>query len=428
MTAPDIQTLVQTANAARQKGDFAGARKALGAALAQSPDNPGLLNSLGVLEHDAGQFADAVDWYRRAIAADANAPVLWLNLAKTLRSAEDEAGELQALDAALALDQGLLMAQVRKAEWLDRNGREAEAFAQWSGLSQWLSTADLSQPALADLKSLAETRAKAYSARFAAAVEPVVDAALSGLDYEERRRFDAFFGATLGRRRIYENECAGLKFPMLPADEYFPRSHFPWMDRLETHFEAIRDEVLGLLDAGGAGFAPYVSMPPGTPENKWSELSDSNRWDACYIWKYGQAVEAMHARCPRTVAALSEIERFDIEGRGPTAFFSLLRPHTRIPPHTGVSNMRAIIHLPLVVPDGCSFRVGGETRLWEPGKAFAFDDSIDHEARNDSAEVRAILIFDVWNPHITPAERDLIRNYYRAADASGLAPMEDFSA
>ncbi|HEY0436794.1 MAG TPA: aspartyl/asparaginyl beta-hydroxylase domain-containing protein, partial [Phenylobacterium sp.] len=74
----------------------------------------------------------------------------------------------------------------------------------------------------------------------------------------------------------------------------------------------------------------------------------------------------------------------------------------------GVNNARLIVHLPLVVPPGCGFRVGGTTRQWEPGRAFVFDDTIEHEAWNDSDEPRAVLILDTWNPHVTPPERELV--------------------
>jgi aspartyl/asparaginyl beta-hydroxylase (cupin superfamily) len=38
-----------------------------------------------------------------------------------------------------------------------------------------------------------------------------------------------------------------------------------------------------------------------------------------------------------------------------------------------------------------------------------FDDTIEHEAWNLSDTPRAILIFDIWNPLLTPAERDMIQ-------------------
>jgi len=42
------------------------------------------------------------------------------------------------------------------------------------------------------------------------------------------------------------------------------------------------------------------------------------------------------------------------------------------------------------------------------GEAWVFDDTIEHEAWNDSDQVRVILIIDVWNPFLTEAERRLV--------------------
>jgi aspartyl/asparaginyl beta-hydroxylase (cupin superfamily) len=89
--------------------------------------------------------------------------------------------------------------------------------------------------------------------------------------------------------------------------------------------------------------------------------------------------------------------------------FSILKPGAIIPPHTGVTNIRAVVHLPLVVPSNCGFRVGAESREWREGVAWAFDDTIEHEAWNGSAQPRAILIADAWNPHLCEDERILLR-------------------
>lgn len=67
-----------------------------------------------------------------------------------------------------------------------------------------------------------------------------------------------------------------------------------------------------------------------------------------------------------------------------------------------------MVHLPLIVPSGCGFRVGAERRDWHPGKALVFDDTFEHEAWNDSEVPRAILIFDIWSPRLSIAERDLV--------------------
>ena len=104
-------------------------------------------------------------------------------------------------------------------------------------------------------------------------------------------------------------------------------------------------------------------------------------------------------------------------GTGSPAFFSILDAGPRIPPHTGVTNTRLTVHLPLIVPPGCGFRVGSETREWVPGKAWVFDDTIEHEAWNLSDVPRGVLIFDIWNPFLTPVERDLIRAVTEAVGA-----------
>ena len=161
---------------------------------------------------------------------------------------------------------------------------------------------------------------------------------------------------------------------------------------------------------------PYVSQPAGAPENKWSPLDNNPDWSACFLWEFGRKNEAVCELCPETAAALAAVPQSHVPGKAPNAFFSILRPGAHIPPHTGVTNTRAIIHLPLVVPDGCTFRVGGETRHWREGEAFAFDDTIEHEARNDSNQRRVLLIFDVWNPHLTEAERANLERLFAIVD------------
>src|SRR5207248_7160597 len=94
-----------------------------------------------------------------------------------------------------------------------------------------------------------------------------------------------------------------------------------------------------------------------------------------------------------------------IGARTPAVLFSRLEPGAHIPPHNGMLNCRLICHLPLIVPAGCWLRVGNETREWEDGKLLIFDDSIEHEARNPSGEIRIILLFDIWRPELSEAER-----------------------
>ena len=63
------------------------------------------------------------------------------------------------------------------------------------------------------------------------------------------------------------------------------------------------------------------------------------------------------------------------------------------------------MHLPLVIPPGCALQVGNHVRTWTPGELLIFDDTIEHAAWNDSDHLRVVLIFDLWNPLLEPAER-----------------------
>ncbi len=417
-----IDRQLAAAQTAQKRGDREAAIKHLQAVLEADSAHPVALNSLGVIALETGDTDQAIDFHRRATEADSAAPVLWLNLAKAQRAAGDDEGERASLTHALSLDGLFFMALLRKAELHQRLGEVAHALAAWQGA---LATApENPPPPLAATLSIGAAFVDMQSQRFAQEIDAGLAKANVGAT-ADRRRFDTAVAHATGRRRIFVNECAGFHFPFLPADEYFDRTLFPWLSALEAHTEAIRSELFALLESGAPGFAPYVQMDPGTPENKWTPLDASTAWSSYYLWKYGQRVADAHRRCPKTVAALDAIPRIELPSRAPSAFFSLLEPGAHIPAHTGVTNVRVTVHLPLIIPENCYFRVGGETRQWEVGKAFVFDDTIEHEAWNNSNELRAILIVDAWNPHLTEIERTMMQHYFAIADASALNPGFD---
>lgn len=424
----DVQRLLGVASLAQQRGDAAAATQALEQVLALDPRNPHALNSLGMSALAAGDPARALPLFRSAAEADPREPALWLNVAKAQRLLNDNEGERTSLDAALAIDRRHFMALLRKAELHQRLGERHEAAQAWSGVSALADQTSELPPGLVETVNGGRAYLANHMRDFGEAIDAGMASARDALPALERHRFDACVDAMLGRRRIYANECHGVHFPFLPAYEFFGRSHFPWMEALEAKAGAIRRELEAAVKDGVGGLRPYVSFEAGTPENKWSPLDNSLDWGALFLWEYGVRDEAVCARFPETAAALEAVPQSDIPGRAPTAFFSLLKPRTHIPPHTGVTNLRTIIHLPLIVPEGCRFRVGGETRPWIEGQAFAFDDTIEHEAWNDSDELRAVLIFDVWNPFLSDEERRLLRLMFEASDASGLGPKQERGA
>ncbi|WP_432768829.1 MAG: aspartyl/asparaginyl beta-hydroxylase domain-containing protein [Sphingopyxis sp.] len=378
-------------------------------------------NRRGMAALQTGDAAAAATHFAAAVAADPTSGALQRNLASAWRALGDAAGELAALEAALAIDRRDVIAWIRKAERHEALGDKGAALAAWSAAVALGQHLDPLPPPLAPLLAQGQAFiAGATDTMFAAVTDALVPLR-STLSETEVRRGDAFVATALGRRQTYRNECAGLYYPFLPADEFFDRHHFPWMAAIEAQTDAIRAELLALLDDPGEALRPYVRMEAGSPDTIWTPLDGQLEWGACFLWEYGEPNQPVLDRCPATAAALAAVPGARIPGRAPSAFFSMLKPHTRIPPHTGVTNTRAIVHLPLIVPPGCGFRVGGETRPWQEGNAFAFDDTIEHEAWNDSDALRAVLIFDVWNPHLSAGERDLLTRYFAAADASGFA-------
>jgi aspartate beta-hydroxylase len=385
--------------------------------------DPIALNSHGMAALSRHDFAQAARFFEQAARLDPTAKVLWINLATAQRQLGADAAERAALDQVLALDQTDFMANLRLAQWHERRGESADAAARWRGVIALAPAIEQRSPELQALLDHAQTYIAQEHSALAAVLDSQMKEAIDGAAPSARRRFGAAMDFALGRRSIYANECSGLYYPFLPADEYFDRELFPWFEALESHTEAITEEFLAIYRRPDAGFAPYVKQPAGTPQNRWTQLDGSTDWSSLYLWKYGVPNQPVCDACPATAAAIAAVPSAALPGRAPTAFFSVLAPHSHIPPHTGVTNTRAIVHLPLIVPPDCAFRVGGERREWVVGQAFAFDDTIEHEAWNGSDELRAVLILDVWNPHLSQEERDLIAQFYEVADASGHRPQ-----
>ena len=374
------------------------------------PNHPLVLHERARRLLMSGDAAAARAILERVVAQAPDHLPFWLSLAAALRVLARREEELQALERALALDATHLVVLLQKGALLDLMNKPRSASAVYSHALQALATGTPLPPAVEAHVRHAERRVRENADLLAA----VIDARLGRLRQNEHSgasmaRFDRCLDRVLGRRRIYTPEPSSMLFPYLRNYEFFDRDNFPWLETLEASTDAIREELLGVLGADPQGIEPYIEFSEGLPHRQWRDLNHSRRWGAYFLWNQGRREESHLARCPRTGAALAAVPQVDIPARGPTAFFSILDARTKIPPHTGVTNTRLTVHLPLIVPPGCGFRVGGETREWKAGTAWVFDDTIEHEAWNDSDVPRAILIFDVWNPELTALERDLVR-------------------
>ena len=356
-----------------------------------------------------GDRTGALALLRQAEAADPRDKALKMQRAMVSRTLGDLAGALEALDEALNIDPYDYVALLSKGALVERAQGERAAAAIYKNALIIAPPEDELPPPL----RAPTARAREVTAKTQRALEDHLrartDAVKAEVSAAARRRFDESIGIFAGRIKVYTQEPLLLHYPRLPAIPFYDRSLFPWFEELEAATDTIRGELEGALAAAKDDFAPYIAYPKGTPVNQWGELNHSRKWSSFFLWKDGARQDGACQLCPKTAALLERLPLAYQPGYAPTAMFSALDPHTRIPAHTGSTNVRLLCHLPLILPGPARFRVGNETREWKMGEAWVFDDTIEHEAWNDADELRVILILDLWNPLLEPEERELVK-------------------
>lgn len=201
---------------------------------------------------------------------------------------------------------------------------------------------------------------------------------------QPRSRIGKGIFAFLGwlERRIRASSRAG-------ATAFFEESHFPWPPALKDDGQAVRAEAAAVLPLRERLTAfQDISKEVGY-------ISKDDRWKTFMLMGYGIRSRRNLARGPATARALRKIPGLR------TAFFSILEPGKRLPPHRGPYNGVLRLHLGLIVPEPrarCWIRVGGETRRWAPGEVLVFDDALNHEVHNDTEGVRVVLFVDFVRP------------------------------
>lgn len=366
--------------------------------------DPATLARRGLAALQAGDLEGARRDFEALATGDPSRLDAWLGLAMASARLGRAEAATAAIDRALALEPRNLRALLFKADHLHATGRE-DAAMRFYGAALRIAegTASLPPDILRGLQ-----RAREISARTQAAIERHLMDGLAARGIAATAlspRFAESLEISFGRRRVYPQSPTRYYFPGLPLQSFYPREAFPWAGAVESATAAIREELRALLAEPGH-FAPYLqSEGQGPVLNDRSQL-DNPDWSACYLLRNG-ALTPQGERCPRALAALGAAPLPRIPGRSPNVLFSKLAPHTRIPPHNGFLNTRLICHLPLVVPPDCGrLRCGNAEQGWREGELMVFDDSIEHEAWNDSDAERVVLLFEIWRPELGQRERE----------------------
>lgn len=202
---------------------------------------------------------------------------------------------------------------------------------------------------------------------------------------------------------IFESAEARGAFPRQPAFESDYLGTYPHFRLIEENYPTIRAECEALMkdrsrlvrmdELGGSYTAGDTHVAD------WTTL----------MFKSGSFIEENCRLAPRTADLIRKLPGVY------TAFFSVLEPQQKLPPHFGYYKGFLRYHMGVMVPndnadDSCWVRINadpadnarrdrdliekGERYFWKNGQGVVFDDTFLHEAANESDQVRVVLWFD----------------------------------
>jgi aspartyl/asparaginyl beta-hydroxylase (cupin superfamily) len=401
------------AKALLRQGRVAEAEQLFDQILQGSPDNVEALNAVALAWLRRADSRKSIELLDRAIKLQPGDALSHYHRGRARSVAGDLTGALDSYATAVRLLPDFHVARLHYAETLDRAGDVERAPIQYLRALQdaqqqghWLDPASTPrglQPIVTRAVQLVRETRRAMCAQLleplqakfgAAALDRVEEAVRIHIreavpNFPDPRQQPTFFYV-----------------PGLPAAPYLDRQLFPWIEAMEANTAAIQEELLRLLPNPRGRERVF-----GTTELENVNLRGSAgppSWNGYYFYRYGVRREDNCQACPITTAALAAVTLCHIRHHAPEVLYSVFTAGTHLLPHRGVTNSRLVAHLPLLIPADCALRVGGDLHVWEEGRIVVFDDTYEHEAWNRSSEIRVVLIFDIWNPHLSEVEQGAI--------------------
>lgn len=393
-----------------REGRLAEAERAYERVLERAPNDLQALNIVALAALRNGRPRRALDLLERAIKVDDRDAPTQFHLARAHEAAGNDAAALAAYECALRLKPEFHLARLYRAAALERTGDPRAALVNFARALQeaqhegrWTNSATTPQT----LRSLVEHAARivrdARHELFFGLLQPLAQR----FGRESLTRVERCLRIHLVEEPAEypdaRQQPTFLYFPGLSASAYLDRSLFPWMAALEAETDVIRDELLGVLGSDAGRERVFTSDE--LEQQNLRGLTQPPSWNGYYFYRHGERRADNCASCPQTIRALDALPLARVPAHAPEVLFSVFTPGTQLLPHRGVTNTRLVGHLPLIVPEDCALRVGGEVHAWQEGRVVVFDDTYEHEAWNRSSRTRVILIFDLWHPALTEVER-----------------------
>ena len=189
----------------------------------------------------------------------------------------------------------------------------------------------------------------------------------------------------IGWTIIHATEWVIKRFSDSPP--VFDAMAYPLTAELQEHWQALRDEY----------FAYCREHEPRRMSEVFREqekIAPKGNWLNVMLRFY--SYEVPHE--PRFFQRSREIiERYPLVT---SAMFSVIPNGKRIKPHRGPYKGLLRFHLGLKIPDSpdCYMILDGKKIHWQEGGVILFDDTYEHEVRNQSGEERIILFIDYLRP------------------------------
>ena len=404
--------LMERARELAASGEMQQAEQAYAEALKLSPRQPEALNFLGMCAVRRGEAVIGTSLVKKASDLQPGNAAILCNLGLCYESAGEWESALGVFRRALEAMPRFYDARLHLAYALEQLGRGHEALTHYFGAifaaqgeGHWMSESSVP----ANLRPLIE-HAMGYvnegrRALFDAVLEPLREQHGRNALGRVEHCLAAYLREIPTQYADPRQRPTFLHFPDMPAQPYLSRGLFPWIEEYEASTAAIREELAAVLTADRNLEPVHQGLSAAEQSRLLHSAAGTPMWDAFFFHRHGASYQDNCQRCPRTMEALERLPIARIREHAPEIFFSVLRPDTHILPHRGVSNIRIVTHLPLLVPADCALRVAEETHEWNEGRVVAFDDTYEHEAWNRGNQTRVVLIADVWNPYLTEVER-----------------------
>jgi len=367
-------------NAAFERGDYEEGLSALRSLSVLMPDEPEIVHRLGVVEEQIGDMRKAFEAHARCLELAPDNPIAYLY-----------AGYSHA-----------------------QQGHTSEALRLYS-LGSDLEHLFLEPKSGDDPTSIRfQDACKALRTHFSS-----LHRASVGPDADCKRIHDAIWTRTHDNH--YSLSEPGqvpqlFYIPSLKPAAFFDSTVWEWSSRLEAATADICTEFTRasrVLENEGRPYLDSESLDGET----FAKLLGSKNWTALDLFRDGQPNRAVSEHFPLTLAALNSVPLYGLDETPFEVFFSVLKSQQHIKPHYGLSNHSLTLHLPLITPHQGKLTVKGESRDWRFGQLLAFDDTYLHEAQNQSEQDRVVLIFSIWHPELSAAERSAIQRSFNARNA-----------